>query len=332
MAPACARAAAGAVTAGDSLRVMTFNVLYEPALAGGGLSARWPLAVELLREADADVIGLQEVLPGRFEPLRRALPRHRLAVSEAASTNGQPTPFVWAVVAFAVVFVVLVGRMLRRRSRVLRLGALAMLLLGAIALVGNRLALVGSIAPPEEHLVLAYRPDRLRLVESGTLWLSTTPRKPGSHGPFDTSSHIALVTTFTRVGDGGPLTIVTAHVGHSPLERSRAARILRGAIDGPMHGDPRILLGDLNATPDNPLLRDLLAGGLRDAWTEAASRSGPATTYHWSRPQRDFFPLRIDYVLVQGAVRVVAASVVGKSRGNAVASDHDALIVDLALD
>ena len=31
---------------------MTFNVMYEPARAGGGLEKRWPLVVELLQEAD----------------------------------------------------------------------------------------------------------------------------------------------------------------------------------------------------------------------------------------------------------------------------------------
>lgn len=352
-----APAAAGAVSApspGDSLRVMTFNVMYEPALAGGGLAARWPLVVELLREADADVIGLQEVMIGRVEPLNRALPGHRLVVSEVAGTKRGPSPFVWVILAGAVAFVLLLDRFLRRRSRVLRLAAWAALLAVAGAIVGQRLALVGTMGVPEEHLVLAYRPDRLRLVDSVTMWLSPTPLRPGSHGTFDTGPHIALYTRFYRIGTGDGLVIVTTHVGHSPLERSRAARVLRGVLDSQMTGAPQILLGDLNATPDNPLLGELradgvrpsplfkddkhfvrrlptdpLAKGFRDAWTEVPRRIGPATTYHWSRPQRDFLPLRIDYVLLRGWVQATSARVVGRSWGKVVASDHDALVVDV---
>ena len=204
----------------------------------------------------------------------------------------------------------------------------------------NRLLHVGSIGSQTEFLVLAWKTDRLRLDRSQTFWLSATPTRPGTHGAFDTGPHLAMVADFTRTTRSGPgLRVVNTHVGHSPFERGRAREVLRMLVDHPLRSGRRIdiLLGDLNATPDNALIRGLLAPrvaqpGLRDAWTEARVRSGPSTTYHWARPQRDFLPLRIDYVFLRGPVRANAARVEGRAHGGAVASDHDALIVDLEID
>jgi endonuclease/exonuclease/phosphatase family metal-dependent hydrolase len=326
-----------AEAAPDSLRVMTFNVMYEPARAGGGLEARWPLVVELLHEADADVIGFQEVMTGRVEPLQRALPGHRLAVSEEAGTGGWPSKtMILAIAGSLAAGALLIAWPLRRRPG-LRLVALLAMGGAILVVLVSRLTLVGSIATLPERLAIAWRPERLQLVSTRTLWLSPTPERPGSHGRFDTGPHIAFAAVFVRIPQGDTLTVVNTHVGHSPLERVAAARVLRGWLDRRATGSAQLLLGDLNATPDNPLLRELGqvgadgASGLRDAWLEAPVREGPAETYHWSLPGREFFPLRIDYVLLRGPVRALEARVIGRTRGEAVASDHDALVVDLEL-
>lgn len=210
----------------------------------------------------------------------------------------------------------------------------ALLIVAGSVLAASRFLFVGTIGSPAELLVIAYRPDRLDLEGSDTFWLSPTPTKPGSHGPLDTGPHVALVADFDR--HGRPLRVVNTHVGHSPLERPRGAAVLRRRLDPDHDRVAQILIGDLNATPDNPLVRTLRADtpeapGFRDAWLEATRRSGPAETYHWSRPARDFLPLRIDYVLLRGPLRARAARVEGRARNGAVASDHDALIVDLDL-
>ena len=326
--------AAAAPSPPDTLRVLTFNMMYEPALAGGGLAARWPLIVDLLRDSDADLIALQEVLPGRIEPLRQALPGYEFAVSAPAGNGTWPSPFVLGLGAFLLAFAAAVGFALHRRSSRLLGAWLGVIVLGSGVFITQRLALVGTLGVPSELLVLASKRDHLQRGRSQTMWLSSTPLRPGTHGRFDTGPHIVLLADFIGP-DGQSLRVLNVHVGHSPLERSRAAQVLRRILD-PSFVQRQILLGDLNATPDNPLLSQLhaprpLKSGFRDAWVESERRSGPATTYHWTRPARDFLPLRIDYVLLRGPVRAIDARVEGRQRGDAVASDHDALIVDLEL-
>jgi endonuclease/exonuclease/phosphatase family metal-dependent hydrolase len=68
---------AAARTAGEPLRVMTFNVRYATADDGEN---RWPLRRELLlrviHEFDPDILGVQEALREQMDVLRGALPEH----------------------------------------------------------------------------------------------------------------------------------------------------------------------------------------------------------------------------------------------------------------
>jgi endonuclease/exonuclease/phosphatase family metal-dependent hydrolase len=86
-------------------------------------------------------------------------------------------------------------------------------------------------------------------------------------------------------------------------------------------GKPLIVAGDLNATEQSPVVRQLLALGLRDAYSSAATGFG-YTHGHALKPRFSF--LRIDHVLLSRelAVRDVRT-------GNSDASDHRAVIVDL---
>jgi endonuclease/exonuclease/phosphatase family metal-dependent hydrolase len=84
-------------------------------------------------------------------------------------------------------------------------------------------------------------------------------------------------------------------------------------------GEPRVLVGDFNATPDAPELAPLLSA-LTDAW-EASPGAGTGWTYPATTPTK-----RIDYVTVSADVRVVAADVPQNT-----ASDHLPVVVDLVV-
>lgn len=87
---------------------------------------------------------------------------------------------------------------------------------------------------------------------------------------------------------------------------------------------PRVLAGDLNATPLWPVYR-ALTRRLRDAAVEASRNNGGRPARTW-RPWRGApHLLRIDHVLVGGLV-VHAARVIPVA-----GSDHGGLVVDLSL-
>jgi endonuclease/exonuclease/phosphatase (EEP) superfamily protein YafD len=86
---------------------------------------------------------------------------------------------------------------------------------------------------------------------------------------------------------------------------------------------PLVVAGDLNAPESSPVVRALLAVGLRDAFSSAGRGYG-YTHGHSLRPRHDF--LRIDHILVSPQIGVMD-SFVGRSN----ASDHRPVIADLVL-
>lgn len=141
---------------------------------------------------------------------------------------------------------------------------------------------------------------------------------------------------------GTALSLVTTHF-QSPREGLNAARRegLEGADDWQgnyavrlaqaralahdLAGNrgPLIVAGDLNAPESSPVIRALLAVGLRDAFSSAGRGYG-YTHGHSLRPRHDF--LRIDHILVNSQIGV-KDSFVGRSN----ASDHRPVIADLVL-
>ncbi len=85
---------------------------------------------------------------------------------------------------------------------------------------------------------------------------------------------------------------------------------------------PRILVGDLNATPYNRWFDELLDLGLRDAH-ESVGRPFATT---WPNGQRHVPPLLLDHLLADPTVVPVAVR-----EGRGTGSDHRPIIVDLAI-
>jgi endonuclease/exonuclease/phosphatase family metal-dependent hydrolase len=80
---------------------------------------------------------------------------------------------------------------------------------------------------------------------------------------------------------------------------------------------PFVLGGDLNSTPDNPVLQPLLAAGLRDAWAECGS--GDGFTYPADKPAK-----RIDYLWLSGNLHCASAQVLDTQ-----ISDHRPVLVTM---
>lgn len=324
---------------------MTYNILYDTSPTGGGSGEeRWPLVLDGVRGAGADLVALQEVLPGRIAVLPRDLPEYRLAVSEPGGSGRAVAPLL-AVSAVALVLLILRRRRHRdpavKRGRARRLSghavtvALWALVLGIPGALAFGSWYVGGYGNLNERLAFLYRPEKLELVAQRTFWFSPTPTKPGTRGPFEFEPRIAQLGVFTRLPDGDTLVVLNVHPGHSPAAHASTAALMRAVLDARWKGATQLLLGDFNASEGSPRLTRLGdpgaggAPGFRDAWLEAPTRVGPAGTFQWGRPRRERGDLRIDHVFVRGPARVLRAETMGRVRGELVASDHDALVVDL---
>ena len=141
---------------------------------------------------------------------------------------------------------------------------------------------------------------------------------------------------------GTDIDLVTAHLlsprrglnatRHEPVEgiddwqqnfddRLKQARKIAADIAG--HTRPMILAGDLNAAEASPVIRALLAQGLRDAYSSAGIGYGYS---HGHALRVGFSFLRIDHILVSPEIGVVDAY-----PGGWQASEHRPVIADLVL-
>ncbi len=155
-------------------------------------------------------------------------------------------------------------------------------------------------------------------------------------------THLRIVQAIgLRLSDGTSLTIANTHLHHPDgppgyVARLRQTRSILAFLDGLPVTDATVLGGDLNGLPDEPSLASLFGAGFRSATREAGLGdlgtfgSGLVATTIYRGPS-----FCIDYLLVRGPVRVVAAGLAfhepAAEDPGLYPSDHLGLMADLEI-
>lgn len=171
-----------------------------------------------------------------------------------------------------------------------------------------------------EHMGVFYRKDRLQVLRSGDFWLSDTPAVPGSRTWGQPYPRMVTWARFRWRDGGGTFDYFNTHFPYLPQDvrpRMLSANEILQRIGKLPPGARVILAGDFNCAPDTPV-HARLTEDLRDAWTEAASRSGPAKTFHNFTGVPD---QRIDWILSRGFT-VGSAQTITTHVGARYPSDH----------
>jgi endonuclease/exonuclease/phosphatase family metal-dependent hydrolase len=307
----------------SGLRVLTFNILHSSFRnVAGTWETRRPLVVQTIRDASPDVVCVQEASALQVIDLARDLPGYTVI---AGATSGATAASTWWLSAAGILALgwILAGRS-RARSRMrstLRIFTASGAVLSVAALAVVRF-LQGDFMDRGEHCPILVHAERFASTRHGTFWDSAQPDRPGSMHGGGLRPHIVTWADLTDRATGARYTVYNAHLGIEPWVIPRTAALLRARLDRDRRGWPQILAGDLNAKPEGVLMRALVSdrdpGTFHDAWSQAASRSGPGYTFHWGlgRPGP-----RIDYVLVRPRLPVDSAAVIA-SREPPFASDH----------
>jgi len=94
-------------------------------------------------------------------------------------------------------------------------------------------------------------------------------------------------------------------------------------------GGAGVLIGDMNATPDNPALQPLSAAGLTDAWAQLQPNDNGYTFPSWGLAER------IDYCWASSAyseaLNTICLAATECASGVVYASDHVALVTQFAI-
>jgi len=170
-----------------------------------------------------------------------------------------------------------------------------------------------------EYCAIFYQVEKLRLLSSGTFWLSETPDEP-SRGWDAALPRICTYALFQEVSEGKTFYVFNCHLDHMGVRaRMESVKLMDYMVQKINYRRyPVILMGDFNTvpeeldlTPDHPYWRD--------AWMSSAKTSGPKGTFHAfgkEEPRR-----RIDYIFLQGG-RVLSC------KHLAVSLDHGTFLTD----
>jgi len=181
----------------------------------------------------------------------------------------------------------------------------------------------------DEHMGVLYRKDRLRVLQSGDFWLSDTPEVVGSITWGNLYPRMVTWARFQRVADGATFVLYNTHFPYRDEDepvRERCAALIVARLRQLSPDEPVILTGDFNTVPGSPT-HALLTSTLKDAWTSAPRRHGPADTFHDFTGNAD---RRIDWVLYRG-LRVKQVRTVTTHGDGRYPSDHFPVVVDFTL-
>ena len=104
-----------------------------------------------------------------------------------------------------------------------------------------------------ESMTVAYRSDRLSLLSLKQFWLSPTPAVPGSRFPGDQSvcPRMTAALVLALIGTPDTVTFLNTHLDHQG-PTARYLGMLQNIQYLSQMPAPRVLVGDMNATPDAP--------------------------------------------------------------------------------
>ena len=180
-----------------------------------------------------------------------------------------------------------------------------------------------------EFCCIFFRRARFSKVAEGTFWLNENAEQPGTRFPETCCARIASwIVLQERDAKNRELLVVNTHWDHQvQLAREFSARLIKDRLPSLANGRPIIVMGDLNAGPDNPAIQTLLASG-RGAGVELldSGRQAKTTlrkdegTFHGFRGRS--MGARIDYVLHTAGFQTLQSGILRTSSESRYPSDH----------
>ena len=172
-----------------------------------------------------------------------------------------------------------------------------------------------------ERCPVLHKPTALRLVTGTTRWYGDDPSRPGTL-PGASFPRMATTVELEHEPSGRRFGVLNTHLDERIAgNRARSAEQLLGWLRPEL---PWVVLGDLNARPDEAAIRCLLDGGLRMAVPDGLG----GTTHRWKGGTAG---RRIDYVFVTEGWEVLGGGVDHTRPGGRLPSDHWPVWADVRL-
>ena len=184
-------------------------------------------------------------------------------------------------------------------------------------------------ADPEkgEAVPLAYNASKWEAVWTESFWLSDTPDVPGSNTWESACTRISTWGLFKSLSTDKKILVCNTHFDHiSQKARLNGARLILEKIEGLNDNIPVILLGDLNAKPDNPAIL-VLTELLDDLYPLLNAQDSTSGTFHGFKGSTR--GKRIDYVMVRANYDINQIEIIRDNENGLYPSDHFPVLSDL---
>ena len=174
-----------------------------------------------------------------------------------------------------------------------------------------------------EFSPIFFNKSNFILIDQNTFWLSETPEIPSKS--WDSSlNRIVTWGRFKSKITGKQFLVFNTHFDHRGVEaRKQSAILIRKKIEE-MTKDknlPVILTGDFNLTPDQePIshIKKYLSDSREVSEQPPYGPVGTFNSFDWNAPMEG----RIDYIFVQGSIKVLKYAVLTDSKEKRWPSDH----------
>ncbi|MGL4993334.1 MAG: endonuclease/exonuclease/phosphatase family protein [Bacteroidales bacterium] len=183
-----------------------------------------------------------------------------------------------------------------------------------------------------EYCAIMYRHDRFKEEKSGNFWLSKDPSAVGIKGWDAACERIATWAVLRDIRTGSSIFVLNTHFDHVGRKAQaegaklikRQIALLKGGVDNV------IVMGDLNVTPDNPAIAEMLKATksikLVDSRSVADTIVGPSWSFHgFESVDMSKRPL-IDYIFVSEGASVKSQSIIYDPKAKRSLSDHNPIV------
>ncbi len=187
-----------------------------------------------------------------------------------------------------------------------------------------------------EYSAILYRTEQLRVVESGTFWLSDTPEVPSKHWG-NACFRICTWGYFIDRQTGSALYLYNTHLDHqSQPSREKSVKLIAERIHTRQYGDPVILTGDFNAGEQNPAIIYLTTDKSEKHVTSVLMKDTYRVMYPDAEDVGTFNAFKgkktgekIDYIFVEPEIRVLSADIIRMDKDGQYPSDHFPVIAEI---
>lgn len=182
----------------------------------------------------------------------------------------------------------------------------------------------------DEHCAVFYDSNQVELTDHGQFWLSETPEEVNSVSWESACPRICTWGVFRLLKEPSrSFAVFNTHLDHVSQEAREKgmALILETIKPYSNRGLPIVLMGDLNAEPENAAVGSVETAGLVNAYSTMSS--SPGATFHNFQGWQTGQP--IDYIFTSPEVRILDVNIFRKALNGGYLSDHYPVTAELEI-